>query len=226
MGYFGKLEEKLIAIELRKKGFSYNQILKKVSVSKDTISRWCRDIVITPEQMETLLKRKLIGGEKGRLIAAKLKHDKRIVETVKELKNGEKDVGKLSKRDRFISGIALYAGEGGKKSLGFANSDPKIIKFMMGWFREFCNVPEEKLRGSIWIHDNLDAEEAKIYWSNLTKIPTSQFYKTYIAKNKVDTKKVRKNIHSFGVFSITILSIQMHRRIMGWMSGILGSKLV
>jgi len=42
MSYAGKLEEKNKAIALRKKGYSYSEILKKVDVSKDTISRWCR----------------------------------------------------------------------------------------------------------------------------------------------------------------------------------------
>jgi len=49
MGYFGKLKEKLKAQELRRNGFSYSEILLQVSVSKDTISRWCRDIVLSEE---------------------------------------------------------------------------------------------------------------------------------------------------------------------------------
>ena len=221
MGYNGMLEEKVLAIRLRKKGLSYKEILLKVNVSKDTISRWCRDVVLSQEQIEHLLKRKLQGGEKGRLVAAKMKHDKRIEETEYLLNLGEKEVGKLTKRDKFVTGIALYAGEGGKKSLSFANSDPKIIKFMMNWFREFCNIPETKFHGAIWIHDNLDPKNAINFWSNLTLIPNTQFYKTYIAKNKVDSKKIRKNIHKYGVFSIIITDIKMHRLVMGWMSGVL-----
>lgn len=68
MGYVGKLEEKMLAIKLRKKGLSYSQIKRKVQVSKDTLSRWCREVILSPEQMETLLKRKLQGAERGRLI--------------------------------------------------------------------------------------------------------------------------------------------------------------
>lgn len=223
MGYFGKLEEKELAVRLRKRGFSYKQILKRVSVSKDTVSRWCRDVILTPSQMERLLMRKLKGGEKGRLIAAKLKHDKRMEEVETLLKQGVRDVGVLTKRDRFIAGISLYAGEGGKKKLEFANSDPKIIKFMMKWFREFCEIPEEKFRGAIWIHDNLDSVKARFFWSDLTGIPPKQFYKTYLAKNKIGSRKIRKNIHSFGVFSIVITDIKKHRKVMGWMTGILAS---
>lgn len=221
MGYFGKLEEKEVVINLRKKGFSYKQILKEVNVSKDTISRWCRDITLTPQQMELLLKRKLHGGEKGRLVAAKLKHNIREKEILSLSKKGIKEVGNLSKRDRFISGISLYAGEGGKTQLEFANSDPKIIKFMMSWFREFCEIPESKFRGAIWIHDNLDSSEAKSFWSKTTGIPKSQFFKTYLAKNKLNSRKIRKNIHQFGVFSIVASNVRVHRKILGWIAGVM-----
>lgn len=226
MGFYGKLEEKTLAIKLRKKGYSYNQILQRVSVSKGTVSLWCRDINLTLKQTEVLLKRKLKGAEKGRFITASNK--KRIrLDQIKKYKNeGINEIGKLNKRDRFMVGVALYAGEGSKKSLGFANSDPLIIICMMSWFREFCKVPESKLKGAIWIHDNLDARKALEFWSKIAKIPTTQFYKTYVVKNKINSGKIRKNIHSYGVFSVRISDIKLHRKVMGWMSGILQPKLV
>lgn len=226
MGYFGKLEEKELAIKLRKQGLSYKQILKKVKVSKSTLSLWCRDISLTVEQSEQLLKRKFEGSEKGRILGAKKNQERRIKETTEQFILGEKEIGKLTKRERFLIGIALYAGEGSKKRIGFANSDPKIIKFMMKWFKEFCEVPPEKFRGAIWIHDNLNAIEAKDFWSNTTGIPENQFYKTYIAKNKKTSKKIRKNIHQFGVFSISLSNTKTHRKILGWLSGILNPQLI
>ena len=40
-----KSEEKTLAIKLRQKGYSYNDILKEVKVSKGTLSAWLTDIV-------------------------------------------------------------------------------------------------------------------------------------------------------------------------------------
>ncbi len=45
-----KLKEKKKARKLRKKGKSYSEILKKVKVSKSTLSVWLRDIKLTAEQ--------------------------------------------------------------------------------------------------------------------------------------------------------------------------------
>lgn len=55
MGYFGKLEKKELATNLRKQGLSYKEILQHMSVSKDTLSRWCKDIVLTEVQKDRLL---------------------------------------------------------------------------------------------------------------------------------------------------------------------------
>ena len=59
MGYAGKIKEKNQALKLRKQGLSYNEIREKIPVSKDTLSRWCRDIVLSPGHMEKLLQKRL-----------------------------------------------------------------------------------------------------------------------------------------------------------------------
>lgn len=222
MGYYGKLEEKKIAIELRKKGFSYSEIKKEVTVSKDTLSKWCRNIILSPNQLERLMKKKLSGSLKGRIKGAKVQQQRRIQEIRNFEITGDKEVGKLNKRDRFLIGISLYVAEGYKtdKCIGFSNSDPKLIIFMVDWFKEFLNIEPKRVRGAIWIHDNLNHKSAEKYWSDITQIPLKQFHKTYISKNKPKSKKVRKNIHNYGVFSIRISSARAQRKILGWIHGI------
>lgn len=228
MGYAGKLEEKRLAIKLRRKGLSYSEIQKKVPVSKDTLSRWCRDVILTLEQMERLRQKSLKGAEKGRIIGAKRQQRDRIRRTKRLLKEGKKEVGLLSVRDRFVAGIALYLGDGVKsdREIGFSNSNPRIIRFMMRWFREFCQIPKEKFRGAIWIHENLDELKARKYWSKITQIPLSQFQKSYIAKNKTKSRKIRKQLHKYGVFAVRVSSAEIQRKILGWIAGILGESVV
>src|SRR5947209_2506989 len=109
MGYYGKLEEKKKAQELRRKGFSYREILTHVDVSKDTSSRWCRDIELTAEHEKRLLSRKILGQRAGSLQAAKNKRQRRI-ETINQInKIASEQIAKLTKRDKFIAGISLYA---------------------------------------------------------------------------------------------------------------------
>lgn len=228
MGYAGKLEEKRLALKLRQQGLSYSEIRKKVPVSKDTLSRWCRNVILNPDQMEKLRRKRLKGAERGRIIGAKRQQQDRVRRTKKLIEEGKREVNLLNKRDRFIAGIGLYLGDGYKsdKSVGFSNSNPQLISFMMKWFREFCRVPEEKFRGQIWIHDNLNEPKARKYWSKITGIPLSQFQKSYIAKNKTESKKIRKQLHKHGVFALRISSAEIQRKILGWMAGVLGEELL
>jgi len=133
---------------------------------------------------------------------------------------GIKEVGKLSKRDKFIAGIAMYFAEGdkGDGSVSFSNTDPAAIKFMTNWFEQFCRVSQGKFRAYLYIHDNLNEKKAKKFWSDLTKIPLGQFRKSYIVKN--NPNRLRKIRHIYGVLKITVSSVSLHRRIMGWISGI------
>lgn len=228
MGYAGKLEEKRRARELRKKGYSYGEILERVKVAKSTLSVWCRDIILTDKQIEALCKR----AEDGRFRSRKVLGEKRKAERRERIKKlrekGKQEVGKLSKRERFIAGVGLYIGDGSKspQQLGFANSDPKIIKFMMGWFREFCKIPEEKFRGKLWIHDDQDVKKARKFWSRITGIPLKQFHKTYIVKNKANSNKIRKKRHKYGVFGIRGASVKTQRKILGWAAGILENNVI
>lgn len=227
MGYTGKLEEKLIAQDLRRKGLSYGEILRKVNVSKDTLSRWCKDILLTDEQKTRLIYNKSLGQKKGSLVAAENKRSLRIKKTTKIYEDSCKEIGKLNKRDRFIFGLALYAGEGNKSDgkPAFVNANPAYIKFIKEWFEEFCDVKTKDFRGSIWLHEGNNELQAKEYWSEISKIPTTQFHKTYVVKRKDNGRKIRKNIHEHGVFTIKFYKSDTHRRIMGWISAFLGDKI-
>jgi hypothetical protein len=223
MGYAGKLAEKQLAIELRNRGFSYNQIRQKVPVSKDTLSRWCRHITLLPGYQLKLDHRRLNGANKGRLIGAKKQQLKRIKETESIKVKAIGEVGNLNKRERFLVGVGLYIGDGlkGDKAIGFSNSHPPTVAFMMAWFREFCDLSESDFHASIWLHNNLDENKARKFWSRITKIPPKQFYKTYLAKDKSASKKMRKNIHENGVLGIRINKASRQRKILGWAEGVL-----
>lgn len=227
MGYYGKLDEKIKAQELRRRGLSYKEILQHISVCKSTISEWCKDIPLSQEQKARLIKNKLFGQHKGSIVAADNKRKARIERTKTIFNLAKRELGKMSKRDRFIAGIALYAGEGDKADGkgSFANADPKIIRFMARWFQEFGHIHISKLRGAIWIHHGSDEAAAKSFWSNLTGIPENHFYKTYIAENKTNSKKVRKHIHPYGVFAIRFHNSDQQRKILGWISATLGGKI-
>ncbi|MAF20776.1 MAG: hypothetical protein CMI55_03795 [Parcubacteria group bacterium] len=190
-----KFKEKIKARGLRQKGQSIKEIAKKLKVSKSSVSIWCRDIQLTRNQIALLDEKQLKGGYKGRIKGAKIQR-KKYLKKVKELeKEGFDQIKKLSRKDILIAGIALYWGEGNRKwhISGFGNSDPKMIKFIIFWFKNILNIDKKRLSlhvGINQIHKNR-VKKVEKYWSRITNIPENQF--TKVTLRKVKNKKIYKN---------------------------------
>lgn len=211
-----KLEEKNLAIKLRQKGWSYSKILRRMSVSKSTLSLWLRDIELTAEQQKKLLK----GLEKSRYIGGRIKYDDRLVRTRNIIEESSREFSDLIKNPLFSIGLSLYLAEGDKnrnERVKFTNSDPALIRLMMKWFREICNVPEKKFRISVHIHDLQSRSNASKFWSTITKLPLEQFHKLYIKRS---TLRRRRNVLYNGTCSIIINNRYLFRRILGWRIGL------
>lgn len=129
-------------------------------------------------------------------------------------------IGRLSEREFFVLGLALYAGEGSKTDGGvyFANSDPRMILVFVIWLRRFFEVDERRLRVKLYLHDGLDLEAAISFWSELTAIPTTQFGKPYRA---IDNDTRRKSKHVMGCPGVGFSCTSTHRRVMGLIEAIL-----
>jgi hypothetical protein len=222
MGYYGRLELKLAAQKMRQKGHSYKEIVESLGIPKTTVSDWCKDIILTKDQLNRLYQSKKSGALKGSAIASMNKRRLRLDQIQYLFSEGKKEVGLLTKRDRFVAGIAFYASEGTKvdKGCAFANSDPKLISFMVRWFKEFGEVPIEKFRAALWIHEELNERKAKEFWSKTTGLSVDQFYKSYRVKNKSESRKIRKKLHEFGVITLYVSNVVLGRKIMGWIGGV------
>jgi hypothetical protein len=223
MGYFGNLEKKNLIQKLRQEGHSYREIEKLTKTSKSTIGNYCKNIKLSETQIQKLINNKKNGLTKATILGSQVNKNKRLLQESQLLKKGVEDVGKMSQRDRFITGIALYQGEGSKtnNSVEFTNSNPETIKFMVNWLHDFCQIELDNLKFSLWLHDNLDEKKAIEFWCDLLKIKSSQFGKTYFAKNKLNSPKIRKNIHQFGIIKIRFYNSAKLRLILGWIKGVL-----
>ena len=211
-----KLVEKFKAIKLRKAGFGYAQIFKKVKVSKSTLSYWLRDIELTSKQTEKLL----MGRQKSQYAAAKSKRNQRIKTTQEIVMAGKAEFGTLVKNPLFLSGLLLYWAEGDKhraEKVKFTNSDETMIILMMKWFREICNVPEDKFRVSLHVHDLHRNFNAKSYWSRLTGVSKKQFHKIYVKKS---TLRQRRNVLYNGTCAVVVHNKELFRKIEGWKQGL------
>ena len=212
-----KFNEKITAVKLRRAGASYSKIFQKTNVSKSTLSRWLRNIELTSQQKEKLLK----GRQKSRYAGAKARQKKRIKKTREIIVAGKNEFHSLIKNPLFLSGLLLYLAEGDKnrsERVKFTNSDETMIILMMKWFREICNAPEEKFRISLHVHNFHNNPDVKTYWRIITNVPMKQFHKIYVKKSAL---RQRRNVLYNGTCAITLNNKNLFRKIMGWRLGLL-----
>jgi len=205
--------ERQLAIKLRKQGKSYSEIRKKIKVSSSTLSLWLRNIKLTTKQKEEIKKKQSLGRKKG-VKTIKKNKKKRIEITTKKARQ---EFNKFKSDPLFLSGLMLYWAEGSKPNNGgsveFTNSDPKMINFIINWFKKFCGVLNSKFRISVHIHELHSRNDIEAYWSKITNIPESQFYKTQI---KSTSLQHRKNKLYNGTCAIKIHDRSLFRIIKEW----------
>ena len=212
------------AINLRKKGISIKTIANKLHVSSSTASRWCKKVILSIEQKEILLKnsRNPFFGKRKKYIFTQVRKKEKEIRA--ERLNGIKDIGTLTKRELFLIGVGLYWAEGFKKDrrLGFANSDPKMIKLFLKWLIQCCNVSIDSIRLRVGLnmsHKNR-INIVEMYWSEITHIPLTQFQKPFFQKF-VWKKKFSNSENYYGVLRIRVnKQLKLLRRIAGSIEGI------
>jgi hypothetical protein len=219
-----KFQEQQLARDLRKKGWSINQIYKKLSVAKGSVSLWVREVELTSKQLAELGERshKQVVIEKRRQTRLFRENARRQIIVDK----ARAEISHISTTELFLIGIALYWAEGSKTKRGvveLSNANPELIKVAMRFFLEICKVPELKFRGHIFLHPHLDSEKAEKYWSEITHIPRSQFFKTSMQQSRASKKK--KDTLPYGTFAIVVCDTELFLRIKGWTEGVYNNLL-
>lgn len=178
-----KKEEKQIAINLRNRGYSLNEISQKLIISKGTASLWLRELDLN-EEAKKRIKQKSIQGFRNSLKSKKknreLLHKDIFNKNIFVLNSilHSKNLNKL------LCSI-LYWCEGNKDqgSVRFTNSDPAMIKIFITLFRKSFRLDEARFRACIHIHEYHNDNVQKKYWSKITNIPIKQFSKSYKKSN-------------------------------------------
>lgn len=214
-----KSAQKIRARKLRSEGQSIKEIAKNLNVSVGSVSTWVRDIILLPEQI-TLLQKRTSDPHYGRraeyLRRIKVEHQEKV-KTIYQ--KGAIKVGKLSQRDLFMLGLALYWGEGFKKDnlVGFATSDPDMALFFLEWLKIAFNIEKDALTLRVTVNASYreKIDQIKQFWSEYLNIETEHFSKPFF-QNTVWKKQYEKPDEYHGVIRIRVRkSVNMLREILG-----------
>ncbi|MCF7865749.1 MAG: hypothetical protein K9M11_04585 [Candidatus Pacebacteria bacterium] len=215
-----KYKEKQQAIKYREEGMSILEIANILGVSKASVSLWVRSVVLNKDQKYTLKLKNTDFEVIERRRQSRLKNEDLKRQNI--IDAAEKEIQNLDKKDLRVAGVMLYLAEGGKTQRGlvrFSNSNPQVIKLMMKFLQDVCDVPKGKFKGHIHTHSQVQVFEAEKYWSNVTGIAKTNFFKTYV-KPSTSSKGLKNNL-PFGTFDIYVCDTRLFLRIKGWTNKIL-----
>lgn len=187
MAYQIEIKEK--AITLRKKGYSLKEISELLKIAKSTASAWLSSINLSISAQRKLREKQILGQYKTVLLKRKLKESLRKEEEAK----ASKVLKKLSLSREYIKLCCalMWWCEGNKNSsfLRFTSSDVTLIKNFLSLLRKGFILDESKFRVLVHLHSYHNDNNQKRFWSQVTKIPISQFHKSFQKKNSGKRKK-------------------------------------
>ena len=185
------VREKELAVSLRKRGYSYRDILKSVPVAKSTLSEWLKDAPLTRVEKTALKRRRDSNITRGRIRAAAALTALRLEREHALLVEARAEYGRFIADQWFRTGIALYWAEGTKRHGGFAftNSDVDMMHYMVTWIKKFLHLPRVEMKARLYIHKPYAHENLERYWSARLGIPMKNFRKTIYKPTSLLIKK-------------------------------------
>jgi len=178
--------------DLRRAGLSYGEIMDLIPVKKSTLATWCREVDLSPAQIEAIKAR--TGSVAG---LPRDTNRKRRAEIELIRAEAHDEAGSLITQPLWIAGTVLYWGEGFKtqSQLGMANSDPHALRLFMIWCSEY-HLPDTGFRAKLNIHADNDEPAARWWWAEQLSLNLNDFNKSFV---KPDGTGHRKNYLPNGV---------------------------
>lgn len=149
--------------ELRRKGYSINELVRDLSIPKTTVWHHIQKVTVDPQYVSLL--RSKIGGSRRR----KEKNLKIAEELAKKMLSSPN-------REYLIILTMLYWAEGCKKACEFINSDGRMVDLYVKIIVKIFDIPKERITPTIRIISGMDKKECLDYWSKITGLPKERFF--------------------------------------------------
>lgn len=174
------VREKEKAIELRRQGYTYNEILKEVKVAKSSLSLWLKDLPLTTDEKNYLRKHVNKKISHGRIKAAAAIHNNKLKKDQEIIKIAQQEYQLFKIEPLFQTGVGLYWAEGAKRSstFQFTNSDSSMINVMLVWLEKYAGYQKKDLWFRLYVHKAYSHENNEVKWAKELRIHRSQFKKT------------------------------------------------
>jgi predicted transcriptional regulator len=171
-------------------GASVGAIANELGVSRSSVSRWTRDIVLTPGQ-ETALRRENSAHDRqeaGREATRR---------AARERRRKAQEHGRMLSREGdqlHAAGCMLYWAEGSndRNTVVLTNSDADLVAYFLRFLRSYYAIPDERISLSINCHlsNGLELHEIERWWLDRLQLPPASLRSPTL--NRYSTASLRK----------------------------------
>ncbi|MEK7604335.1 MAG: hypothetical protein AAB442_00850 [Patescibacteria group bacterium] len=197
-------KDKQKALELRRQGKSYNEIITSLRIPKGTLSGWLADVDWSKEVRRRLEQSAQVKST-VRILELNELRGVNLAKAYDEARAEARAEFEMHKYNPlFIAGVALYWGEGDKLtkySTKLANTDPHLIRLYVFFLKNVCRIPEGKIKAHVLIYPDLDEEKCRLYWSSRSHIDLAHFTKCSVIQGKEKVRRLKYGVCLVGVSS-------------------------
>jgi hypothetical protein len=185
------IQEKERALQMRRNGMSYRDILKEIDVAKSSLSLWLKDLPLTEDEKKALKKRRNNNITHGRIKAAGELRKRRLDRESVWLNEARAEFQEHKGSQLFPVGVALYWAEGAKRTnqWSFINSDEDMLVVMLDWLETYTEYTRASVRVRVYMHKLYAHENCEEWWHKKLQVPLSQFSKTVYKPSGKGVKK-------------------------------------
>jgi transposase len=196
------------AIELRKQGWSVNDLAVRLGVAKSTAYLWVKHIPLDPDSDRAREKQvhaaKMIAGRRE---AHRADRDRRQA----DIRRGvAAELGQIDDRELLLAGALIYMCEGSKSKpwrrldrLMFINSDARLLRLFLR-FLATQGRPADTVRYRVHIHEAADAEAAGDWWAACLEVPRELFDRPTVKRHDPMTVRANTGDDYHGCLIITV----------------------
>jgi transcriptional regulator with XRE-family HTH domain len=213
---FVKPVERDIARRLRAEdGLPLREIAERLGVAKSSVSRWVRDVELSPAQEAAL-------RDLNPLYNAQLRGQERRSRSARAARAVAQEDGRRRARDRdplHIQGCMLYWAEGskGRNVVAFTNSDADMVALFIRFLQRCYGVPAEALTLRVNCHlgNGLGAAAIVGWWLARLELPASCARTPTINHPSPASRGRRGHVLPYGTAQIRVYSTFVMQSIYG-----------
>jgi Homeodomain-like domain len=212
-------ERELARAMRREEGRSIKEIACLLGVSRSSVSHWVKDVELSREQHDALLRRNPAHNRQrvGQAIWSAQCRERRL--------HWQAEGREMARRGNAFhaAGCMLYWAEGSKSrnQARICNADPEIVRFFAEFLRKFFNLPDEQFRVACYLYaDHIDRQrEVEYFWLSTLRLPATCLGTSIVNVYSRASKRKRINMLPHGTCRLTVSSTRVVQHIYGAIQG-------